>query len=87
MGCAKDATSGLTYCSCISITDSRFFNISVKLASRYIVYFNSTDYLRYNTARAKCVLTFIEDTDTAAKFWLMGDSFLRSYYTIHNLQT
>jgi hypothetical protein len=57
--------------------------MSITLGGRYVVYFNNTEYLRYDPARRQCILTFIEDTDPLAKFWLMGDSFLRGFYMMN----
>jgi Eukaryotic aspartyl protease len=82
--CSKNTTSGLTLCTCSSTSDSRFLNITLSMGGRYMFYFNSSNYLTYDSSTKKCILTLIPD-DSGAQFWLMGASFLRGYYVIHDL--
>jgi hypothetical protein len=47
--CSK-SSSGLTYCTCSSINDTSFLNISLSLGERYVFFWNSSFYLAYNAA-------------------------------------
>ena len=60
-------------------------NISLYVGNRYLLYFNRTDYFTYDSVKRQCLLTIIENTDTSATYWLMGDSFMRAYYVIHDM--
>lgn len=81
--CAVNQT--LVYCNCTNTSDPKFLNISLYVGNRYTFYFNNTDYLSYDSTKKKCLLTIIEDTDPSATFWLMGDSFMRAYYFVHDM--
>lgn len=83
--CSKDASSGITYCSCTTVADSNYPNITLKMGNQFIFYFNNTDYLVYDTSRKLCILTFLQDTSSSTKFWLMGDPFMRAYYIVHDM--
>lgn len=54
---------------------------------RYIFFLNNSDYLNYDTVKKQCVLTFLEDTDPTSTFWLLGEPFLRVYYSIHDMSS
>lgn len=41
--------------------------------------------MTYDSVKKSCLLTFMEDTDPSAKFWLLGDPFLRAYYAVHDM--
>ena len=43
------------------------------------------DYLMYDSSKKRCVATFQEDTNANSKYWILGDSYLRSYYTIYDM--
>jgi hypothetical protein len=84
--CAKNTSTSLVYCNCSSSNDSRYQNISLYVGNRYRLYFNRTEYFTYDTIRRQCLLTIIEDKSSSSTFWLMGDSFMRAYYIIHDME-
>ena len=59
----------------------------MRLGYRYIFYFNSTDYLIWDSSRKQCIFSFIKDTDSKTKFWLMGDPFMRAFYVVHDQES
>ena len=83
--CKKNSTSQLVYCNCTSTNDTRYMNISLYVGNRFYLYFNRTDYFTYDSVRKQCLLTILENTDVSASYWLMGDSFMRAYYVIHDM--
>ena len=83
--CSSDSSSGITYCTCTSISDSSYPNMTIRLGGRYVFFFNSTDYLTWDSTKKKCILSFLEDSSGATKFWLLGDPFMRAYYIIHDM--
>jgi len=54
--------------------------------SQYSFYLHGYDYLLYESYYNKCMLTFYPD-DSGADYWLLGDPFLRAYYSIYNMNT
>ncbi len=49
--CSDDSSSGLTYCTCSSASDSKFPTLNLKMGNRYIFYMQNSDYLIYDTSR------------------------------------
>jgi hypothetical protein len=43
------------------------------------------DYLIYDKNVKKCIFTIMEDKDPKSYYWLLGDSFLRAYYMIYDM--
>lgn len=41
INCTRE-TWGTVHCNCTNVTDPKFFNISMRMANRYIFYINST---------------------------------------------
>ena len=50
VNCTKEAW-GTVHCNCTNITDPKFFNISMRMANRYIFYLNTTQYLTWNATK------------------------------------
>lgn len=57
------------------------------MGSRFVFYFNSSEYMSFDTVRRRCILTLVEDPDPTSRFWLLGNSFMRAYYTIHDMES
>jgi len=84
--CSLDTASGITFCDCTSITDSRYPEIQLTMGHQYTFFLNGSNYLIYESSRRRCIFTFIEDT-TIQKFWLVGDPFLRAYVAVHDMDS
>jgi hypothetical protein len=82
--CSLDTSSGITFCDCTSIKDSRYPTIELKMGNQYTFYLNGSDYLIYESSRKKCIFGFIEDT-SSLNFWLVGDPIFRAYLIIHDM--
>ena len=52
---------------------------------RYTFFMFNKDYLIYDQASRRCLFTFLEDTNSKSYYWLLGDTFLRQYYLIHDM--
>lgn len=53
---------------------------------RYTFFINGSDYLVYDKAQKKCILTFLEDVDPKSYYWLLGDPILRTYYLVYDME-
>ena len=57
----------------------------MKMDRRYTFFFRPMDYLIYDRGAKKCIFTIMEDKDPKSYYWLLGDSFLRPYYLIYDM--
>ena len=62
----------MVYCNCTSITDPKFYNVSLRIANRYIFYLNTTEYLIYNTTKKSCLMTFRQNPNPTVPYWVLG---------------
>lgn len=86
LSCTEDDV-GNTYCDCKNIYDSRYPNVTVKLNNRYTFTLKSQDYLIWSSYYKSCLFTFYPDHDDSSYYWLMGDPFLRAFYSIYDLES
>ena len=77
--------AALEYCECTSIYDMRFPEIQIKLADYFTFFLKGEDYLLWSESRSMCLNTFSPDSSHGGYFWLLGDPFLRAYYTIYDV--
>ena len=80
-------------CDCPRGNREDFPTISILLGGTYDqhwFYLKGEDYMIYDKTwnRNKCVLTIrqTDSTNSDMKMWLLGDPFLRAYYSIHDMQ-
>ena len=52
---------------------------------RYTFFMYNKDYLIWDAFTNKCLFTFLEDTNSKSYYWLLGDTFLRAYYLIYDM--
>ena len=77
------------YCECEGADDPTY--PMLKLNSGNITFnFHPKDYLVYEridiNEPPSCMISFQEETRENTSFWLLGDSFLRAFYTIYDGQ-
>jgi hypothetical protein len=53
---------------------------------RHWFYLSGRDYLSYYSSNRKCALLVKKEDDILSNMWLMGDPFLRAYYSIYDLE-
>jgi len=77
---------GNTYCDCNNIFDSRYPDVDIKLNDRFTFTLKSQDYLIWSSFYKACLFTFYPDYDSSSYYWLMGDPFLRAFYSIYDME-
>ena len=55
------------------------------IGDRHWFYLSSRDYLQYYERKGKCALLVKKEESISSNMWLMGDPFLRAYYSIYDL--
>ena len=55
--------------------------------SQHWFYLSGRDYLAYRPQRGDCTLLIKQEPNANTKHWLMGDPFLRAYYSIYDLES
>lgn len=58
----------------------------MKMDNRYTFFMFNKDYLIWDYFTNKCLFTFLEDTNSKSYYWLLGDTFLRAYYLIYDME-
>jgi len=84
----------MVYCECESENDLGWPTIAMYVGdeqSRFWLYLHGRDYLIKHEHRVdyKCSIMIIEDAGYFRRLnpnWLMGDPFLRAYYTVYDLE-
>ena len=84
----------MLYCSCESVNDKGWPRISMLVGDakrKYEVHLNGRDYLmKYKKGRSyQCGLLingYPNDNNPNHKNWLLGDVFLRAYYSIYDME-
>ena len=75
------------YCQCIGADDTSFPTLKM-YSGDFVFNFKPQDYLVYEqidvNAQATCMISFQEELRENTRFWLLGDSFLRAFYTIYD---
>ena len=87
--CSKNTQDNFVYCPCDANLESLNAYPTIEIlmgdfTDQHYFSLEGSDYLIYDDYWMMCLLTLQEETreDT----WLMGDPFLRKYYTIHDME-
>ena len=88
--CFKHATDDMLYCICEESTDEGWPTISMLMGSeksQHWFYLQGRDYLMKHTRAGeyKCSILVKEEAGESRLSWLMGDPFLRAYYSIYDM--
>jgi hypothetical protein len=82
--CELDGTAFRTlYCVCDTIADPDFPTFSFVFNQNQTFYLDPADYL-LDVGYGYCLSTFA-DNEYDSDYWLLGDSFMRAFYTIHDI--
>jgi hypothetical protein len=71
-------------CPCNGVNDTGFPNISFQFSSDSVFDFNSSSYLKSN-GNGTCIIS-IESIPNNQNHWVLGNSFLQSYYALFDLE-
>jgi len=83
--------ANLLICSCKKDkykTDKSFPDIKIKIGSqwnKHWVTMKPEHYIKWDEEEKSCKLLIAEETDKDSEKWTLGNSFLRNYYTIYDL--
>ena len=88
--CYMDSNEGLYYCRCSSRGDNDHFpTLSINIGTstkQHWFYLRGKDYLFYQYSKRRCAVLVDQEMDSDVDFWLMGDPFLRAYYSIYDME-
>ena len=74
------------YCDCSGASDPTY--PTLKLKTRGVTLnFKPNDYLVYERvgqAEYSCMISFQKETRVNTSYWVLGDSFMRAFYTIYD---
>lgn len=77
------------YCECTGVDDPTFPVLTLT-SGNVALNFKPIDYLVYEKIDMNdthmCMISFQEETRPDTTFWLLGDSFLRAFYTIYDFE-
>ena len=85
--CSAESGDGLIYCDCDSEEDPKFPMLTFKVGDRdrqHWFFLRGRDYLMFSQRKQKCAL-LVKAESSNARMWLMGDPFLRAYYSIYDM--
>jgi hypothetical protein len=78
----------LVYCDCDSEEDKRFPTLAFRVGrsgKQHRFYLQGRDYLMYNRGYKRCALLVKKELSLQQSMWLMGQPFLRAYYSIYDM--
>lgn len=86
--CAIEDASGLYICSCTGVEDSSYPPLKILVGSRdqqHWFFLKNRDYLTYSQNKKVCAILIKPENIKSVNMWIMGDPFLRAYYSIYDL--
>mmetsp|Transcript_14305 Transcript_14305/g.24342 ORF Transcript_14305/g.24342 Transcript_14305/m.24342 type:complete len:302 (+) Transcript_14305:1070-1975(+) len=78
----------MVYCNCESVQDESFPALSMLMGSssnQHRFYLEGKDYLLFDNYYQKCAVLIKEELGATSNMWLLGDPFLRAYYSIYDM--
>ena len=80
---------GTYYCDCPEGPSSDLFPTLKIIYERFTLNVNPKDYFLYEkdplSGKFRCRLTFRKEMKDMVDYWLLGDPFLRAFYTIYDI--
>lgn len=78
----------MIYCDCDSQEDPRFPLLAFQVGKnvQHWFFMKGRDYLLFSQSMQKCALLIKAESSSIERMWLMGDPFLRAYYSIHDME-
>ena len=76
-------------CACDGEDDESFPTITFNIGSATVQHWfqmESMDYIQYQKYSKTCAILIKAEESSEQKTWLMGDPFLRTYYSIYDLE-
>ena len=87
--CDIDSDYENIHCKCSSVEDSGFPDISILIGDKdneAELLYESKHYLIYHEAEEMCRLMIAPDYGYYSNVWIMGEPFLKAYYTGYNYE-
>lgn len=78
----------MIYCDCDGEDDEKFPTLAMQVGNnnlKHWFYLKGRDYLYFSVKRQKCSLLIKPELSSTSRMWLMGDPFLRAYYSIYDM--
>lgn len=78
----------MVYCDCDSEDDEKFPALSFLVGNelRHWFLLSGRDYLMFSQQHQRCALLVRDELSSTSQLWLMGDPFLRAYYSIYDME-
>ena len=90
--CVANKEEGILYCDCDpnGADYDNFPTIGMNVGNSTVqhwFYLRGKDYLFYQPRNRSCALLIAAEKTQRSNMWLMGDPFLRAYYSIYDMET
>ena len=89
--CEYNDNEEMMYCQCSSVYDADFPILAMLVGGStgdsHWFYLSGRDYLSYyRNRRYNCAILIKKEDQISSNMWLLGDPFLRAYYSIYDLE-
>lgn len=82
--CILEGEQNFIYCNCEGEQDPTFPIMTIQLGDK-IFELESEHYLIYDEAKQMCLVAMLGEVGGQGNYWLLGDSFLRGFYSIYDV--
>lgn len=87
--CWIDDSTGLLLCQCLGINDNNFPTLGLQMGSeksQHWFYLKNRDYISFSRSKMECAILIKPELKATGSMWIMGDPFLRAYYSIYDME-